>query len=98
MSLPLVVTAEAEDDIASARQWYEDQREGLGDEFVLCIEEALERIRRPPLSGREVVDTVRKIIVRRFPYGVFYRVDPDQIGVIAVYHAKRDPRGWQSRL
>jgi hypothetical protein len=35
--------------------------------------------------------------VRRFPYGVFYRVDSDQIAVLAVYHSKRDPRGWQVR-
>jgi hypothetical protein len=28
---------------------------------------------------------------------VFYRVLPDRIEVVAVYHLHRDPRGWQSR-
>lgn len=35
--------------------------------------------------------------VKKFPYMVFYRVDDDQITVLAVYHTSRDPAGWQSR-
>ena len=46
MSLPLIITPEAEEDLAEAKAWYERKREGLGDEFVLCVEEALDRIRR----------------------------------------------------
>jgi hypothetical protein len=36
-------------------------------------------------------------LVRRFPYAVIYRIDDDQTTVVAVYHSRRDPRGWQSR-
>jgi hypothetical protein len=39
----------------------------------------------------------RLALVRRFPYAVVYRIDDDQITVVAVYHMHRDPRGWQSR-
>lgn len=97
MSLPLIITPEAEADLAEAKAWYNRQREGLGEEFVLCVEEALERIRRSPKGASEVFPGVRRVVVRRFPYGVFYRVDPDQMAVIAVYHSHRDPRGWQQR-
>lgn len=97
MSLPLILTPAAEADIANAKAWYNLQREGLGDEFVLCVEEALARIRRIPEGATEVYPGVRRVVMRRFPYGVFYRIDPDQIGVIAVYHSRRDPRGWQVR-
>ena len=38
---------------------------------------------------------VRRVIVRPFPYGLYYRVDQDQIAVIALYHCKRAPRGWK---
>jgi len=97
MSLPLLITPEAEADIAEARAWYEGKREGLGEEFILCVEAGLDHIRRAPAAATEVVPGVRRVVVRRFPYGIFYRVDPDQIAVLAVYHSKRDPRGWQQR-
>lgn len=97
MDLPLIITAEAEEDFTEVKDWYDQQRRGLGQDFVLCVEEALERIRRIPQGAREVYPGVRRVVVRRFPYGVFYRVDPDQIAVIAVYDCRRDPRGWQER-
>jgi toxin ParE1/3/4 len=98
MTLPLIITPEAESDLAEAKAWYDKQRQGLGDEFVLCVEEALERIRRFPAAAVEVFANTRRVLVRRFPYGVFYRTDEDQIALIAVYHSRRDPRGWQSRV
>jgi plasmid stabilization system protein ParE len=98
MNLPLIVTPEAEQDLAEAKVWYDGQRPGLGQEFILCVEEALDRIRLIPEGTSEVFPGVRRVVLRRFPYGVFYCVDPDLIAVIAVYHSRRDPRGWQSRV
>lgn len=98
MSLPLIITPEAEEDLAAAGAWYDQRRAGLGDDFLLCVEDALDRIRRLPESATEVYPGVRRVVLRRFPYGVFYRVDPDQIAVLAVYHSRRDPRGWQARV
>jgi plasmid stabilization system protein ParE len=97
MSLPLILTQEAEEDIAEAKAWYNRQRQGLGDEFVLCVEEALERISRLPKAAAVVFQDLRRLVVRRFPYGVFFRVEEDYIAVLAVYHSRRDPRGWQAR-
>ena len=97
MNLPLIITPEAEADLAEAKAWYERKREGLGEEFILCVEAGLDHIRRAPAAATEVHPGVRRVVVRRFPYGIFYRVDADQIAVLAVYHNKRDPRGWQER-
>jgi toxin ParE1/3/4 len=97
MNLPLIITPEAEEDLAEAKAWYDRQHRGLGGDFILCVEEAFDRIRCIPEGAREVYPGVRRVVVRRFPYGVFYRVDSDQIAVIAVYDCRRDPRGWQAR-
>ena len=97
MNLPLLITPEAEQDLADAKAWYDRQRQGLADDFILCVEAALDRIRRLPEGATEVYPGVRRVVIRRFPYGVFYRVDPDQIAVIAIYDCRRDPRGWQER-
>jgi plasmid stabilization system protein ParE len=97
MIRPLIVNPEAEADLADARAWYERQRRGLGDELLECVEEVFHRLRgSPELFGR-AFEELRLARVRRFPYLVVFRVDEDQVTVVAIYHARRDPRGWQDR-
>lgn len=98
MNQRFLIRQAAEDDLVEAKSWYDSRREGLGDEFVLCVEEAFDRIRRMPLMGFEVMPSVRRVGVRRFPFGVFYVVDSDVISIVAVYHGRRNPRGWQARI
>ena len=97
MNLSLILTPEAEDDLAVAKAWYNRQRAGLGEEFIEQVEKALHRISDMPELASEVYPGVRRVVLRRFPYGIFYRDDEDQVAVIAVYHSKRDPKGWQER-
>jgi plasmid stabilization system protein ParE len=97
MSRPLIVNPEAEQDLADAKAWYDGQRDGLGDEFLECVGEALDRIRAVPEAHAKVFQELRRRLVRRFPYAVFYRIDDDQVTVVAIYHCRRDPRGWQGR-
>jgi plasmid stabilization system protein ParE len=65
--------------------------------MVECVEEAIGHILRIPFVPRVVFQDLRRLLVRRFPYGIFYRVNADRITVVAVYHTSRDPRGWQDR-
>ncbi len=97
MSLPLIVNPEAEADLADVRAWYDGQRLGLGDELLECVEEVFDRLRRSPELFGKVFEDLRLARVRRFPYVLVYRIDDDQVTVVAVYHTRRDPRGWQSR-
>ena len=98
MTLPLILTPDAEADLSNIRTWYERQRAGSGERLILCVEVTLNQIQFAPSSSAEVSPGVRRVAVRRFPYGVFYRVDPHQIAVLAVYHDRRDPGGWQARV
>jgi plasmid stabilization system protein ParE len=41
---------------------------------------------------------VRRAVLRRIPYSVIFTVREDEIVVIACFHARRDPKGWQYRL
>lgn len=97
MNLPLIVNPEAEVDLDEAKAWYDAQRLGLGDELLNCVSEVFDRLRRTPRLYGKVFQELRLALVRRFPYAVIYRIDDDQITVVAVYHTRRDPRGWQSR-
>lgn len=55
-------------EIEEAWQWYESRREGLGNDFVLCVEESLEKISRNPKLYPTVHKEIRRALIRRFPY------------------------------
>lgn len=71
MSKPLLVRPEAESDIDDAYQWYEAQRKGLGESFLLCVEESLSRICRQPSIYSKVHEHIRRVLIHRFPFGVY---------------------------
>ncbi|MHB9022660.1 MAG: type II toxin-antitoxin system RelE/ParE family toxin [Armatimonadota bacterium] len=82
----------AEKDLQQAFSWYEDQRTGLGDDLILCVEAALNTISKTPLLFPTVHRQVRRALVRRFPYAIFYLIDGETIIVLAIFHCKRKPK------
>ena len=97
MTRRLVLRPAAEDEVRDAHDWYEQRRVGLGAEFIACIDSASEWIVRSPEEHPVVHRDVRRFLVRRFPYGVFYLIESDAIVVLAVFHGRRDPTHWQRR-
>jgi len=98
MKYELLVRPEAEEDLRRAYLWYEDKRSGLGDDFLLCIETALSQILKNPLQYSYLHRELRRALVRRFPYAIFYVVSSQVISVIAVLHCRRDPETWGKRM
>jgi len=91
-------TPGADAELAEARQWYAHQRADLDIEFMESIKDALSRIVRNPRLYPVVYRTLRRAVVRRFPFAIFYEVTSDEIQVIAVFHSRRDPDIWKSRV
>lgn len=81
-------------EIGEAFDWYEEQSKGLGSEFELAFELQLKRLEQVPLLYAEIVPGVRRTLLPRFPYGVFYTVKIDLVHVLAVIHSARNPRRW----
>jgi len=98
MNRPIRLHPQAQMEFDDAIEWYERERRGLGHAFVLRVNEVLNRIRRTPEIHGRVFEDVRCTRVHRFPYSVYYRIQKDWIEVLSVFHAKRDPRDWQSRV
>ena len=94
----MIISREAENDLAQARAWYEMQRAGLGAEFMLCVEDVFERIKRMPLLHEMVHRGVHRTFTRRFPFAIYYRQEDDIVVVLAVIHSRRDPQHWRSRI
>lgn len=97
MTLPIVLRDEAEQEFDDAFDWYDGRSAGLGGEFAEAVQSAFDVIAANPLVHGNVFADVRKAVVRRFPYCVFYRPHADRVEVIAVFHSGRDPSVWQDR-
>jgi len=100
MNHRLIVRGEAEADITDAALWYDERERGLGLELVLEIRAAIRRAVKDPLHFFLLRrrPEIRRVLVRRFPYRIFFIVRKDAIVVFAVLHAARHDRYWQERL
>lgn len=94
----LVLRPEARLDIREAALWYDDQSPGLGDRFVEDLNALFGRILEAPLQFPEIDPPVRCALPRRFPYKVYFRLDPSSVRILAVMHQRRHPDTWRNRL
>jgi len=94
MALPLAFRRGVAQDLAGAYLWYEEQRVGLGEEFLGAVDASFDAIEHFPEMFARVHGEVRRAMVSRFPYAVFYRVEAKQIVVVTVLHTARDPKLW----
>ena len=94
MAFRLKFSSRALREIGEAREWYELQSLGLGEEFVAAMELQLKRLEQAPLLYAEVIPNVRRALLPRFPYGLFYTVRGNLIQVLAVLHDARHPKRW----
>ena len=97
MTLKVVFRPAARAEFDGATLWYEDRQPSLGAQFLAEIDRAVDLASRYPDRYPVKHAEIRCVRVRRFPYSIFYTVETDQIVVLAVFHARRDPAIWKSR-
>jgi len=98
MSYRLSVRRSAERDIAGAQDWYERQQAGLSRVFHQELTATVEIISETPFIYPILYRNVRRAILHRFPYLIWYRVEDDLITIIACTHGKANPRKLSQRL
>ncbi len=98
--MKIAVSSEAAEELAAAAVWYEAEQHGLGAAF---LGEALRAVgviadspTAWPIANRK--RNVRKFLLARFPYAVYYVPRQDEILVLAVAHGSRRPGYWRGRL
>ncbi|MEX2534497.1 MAG: type II toxin-antitoxin system RelE/ParE family toxin [Trueperaceae bacterium] len=89
---------EAERDIWEAALWYEQQLPRLGHDFLDELLVALSAMADAPLMYPLVHRETRRQLMKRFPFGIYYRVEDSLIVVLAVMHGSRDPNRWKTRI
>lgn len=96
MKVQLVVQAEQE--LEEAALWYGQQAIGLDFEFLREFDAAVNLVKAFPYLFQEILPEIRRSLLNRFPYGVFYQVEEERILILAVAHLKRSPLYWISRV
>lgn len=78
--------------------YYNSESAGLGDEFLVEVLHALERIKHFPQAWHPFTDVTRRCQLRSFPYGIIYQSSDAEILVIAVANLHRNPDYWKDRI
>ena len=88
---------EAEADAEEAFEWYEAQRPGLGPAFRRALDIAVAAVENQPEAYAVIHRNTRRVLLPRFPYGLYYRVLEQNVAVVACIHGKRHPKTWRPR-
>lgn len=88
----------AQQEIEDAFNWYNYQTEGLGYKFLDELDRAVRRAASFPKSCIEIESDLRRCLLARFPYGLIYGLDNEDVVIIAVAHLHRNPRDWIDRI
>lgn len=94
---PIQIQPGAFADAVEAATWYEAQRPGLGVEFILQLDAAIESATEFPEGYAVQYREARRVLMRRFPYAVYFVFDNGVVEVFAVLHQHADSSTWQSR-
>ena len=94
MTLPLVFRRRFKVDLVAGFDWYEEQRSSLGEYFLSAVQSTLKSVELYPEIFVSVHGEVRRAIVSRFPFAIFYLVEPKRIVVLRLLHTARDPNLW----
>jgi toxin ParE1/3/4 len=95
----VIFTPAARAELIEARDWYEHESPGLGRGFIAAVDVVVERTRANPRQFPVVHKTVRRALLRHFPYALMFVLEEDDsLTVIACFHSSRDPMRWQQRM
>jgi plasmid stabilization system protein ParE len=93
----VVLSQRAAGEVQAAVAWYDAQGLGLGNEFLHAVDGAVTQISQRPHSFPTITADVHRALVRRFPYGIFFAIEPTSVVILAILHTHRHPRRWPSR-
>ena len=97
MSLPVFIRPIAKIELEEAIAWYEKEQQGVGLDFKDAVHNSFSRIATGPLQFPVIYRDVRRALLRRFPYGIYFIARPNAIIVIAIFHGKRNPKRLEHR-
>ena len=96
--MEVILLLSADMDLQSAYERYEDYQSGRGEVLMRQIDAALSILRRHPNLGSPYVGDYRRMLVRDFPYGIFYVAERSRVVVVAILDLRQDPVTIRRRI
>lgn len=93
----MIILPFAEKDIKATVFYYKEQNKGLEIAFIDILDSSLKEILKNPEAFPIVKFDIRKFVIRKFPFCIYYIDSVDNLYIIAVFHDKRIPKEWSSR-
>src|SRR5579859_4853762 len=94
----LEFTPKAREDVREIVLWYRGEREGLEDRFLLSLKASTDILLKNPRHYQIKFESVRALLLKRFPYRLYYFMEGNLITVLGVVHTKRSPKLIRKRL
>lgn len=97
IDLDIIIHPEAKLEVQETFDYYEQKSKGLGLEFMRSLDAVIQSIKRNPLAYQKIHKEARRVLLRKFPYAVFYVAETNRITVIACFHQRRGEIDWLRR-
>ncbi len=88
---------EAENDFDNSYEYYADESEKVADNFYKQVNSGLETIAKNPQGFQRAFKNVRRYVMKKFPFVIYYRIENMIVQVIAIFHTSRNPKIWKER-
>jgi len=88
----------ADAELTEAVAYYDGKASGLGDRFIAEVKAATRLIERYPEIAPVIDLGVRARVLTKFPYGLIYVVEPEELFILAVAHLSKRPGYWADRI
>lgn len=95
--MTLILHPEARDEMIESARYYSNAVPKLGQDFLDAVDLAFDQIAEDPFRWKQIFADVRRYLMPRFPYGIFYQVRASVINVVAIAHFSRHPDYWKYR-
>jgi plasmid stabilization system protein ParE len=95
--IDIIIQPDAVNDILEAAKWYDNNLKGLGESFLGSVDSAIYSVQQNPEAYPKVYKELRRILLKKFPFGIFYLIEENNIVIVAVFHASRNPKQWKGR-
>lgn len=95
--MKIQILDEAEDDLQEGRNFYERCESGIGDYFIASLAADIDSLRLFAGSHPVAFD-FHRALSKRFPFGIYYRVEAGIVRIYAVLDLRRDPAWIRRRL
>jgi toxin ParE1/3/4 len=78
-------------EVVAAAGFYEQRVPGLGTDFLDEFDRSITAIAAAPLTWRVAGGNKRRHLMKRFPYGIYYRVTLDEVRILVLKHHAQHP-------